>query len=141
MRLHSGADGRADCFFSYSESLEYFRLALFGCASVTAHRRNKERPAAARFHRVDDAGKQVDETTHTATAGSDADPHPLLQIVQESRLEQSLSSFSTNVSDVVQRKKLGHMSQWWQGTSWKRHGQLLLQRPSLSLTELPFQPI
>jgi hypothetical protein len=131
------ANGCARRFFINSEPVEYLRLPVFSGASVTPHRGKHERLPAARFDRVNNAAEQFDKTAHTATAGSDADPHPLLQIVQESRLEQSLSSLSTNVSDVVQRKKLGHMSQWWQGTSWKRHGQLLLQRPSLSLTELP----
>src|ERR1051325_8239783 len=83
MRLHGGTDGRSDCFFSDSESLEYFRLALFRCASVTAHRGNKERPAATRLHRVNDTGEQVDETTHAATAGSDGDLRIRLERIKE----------------------------------------------------------
>jgi len=53
MRLHGGADGRSDHFFGDSEPAEYFRLALFSC--------------------INDARKQVNETTHAATAGRDAD--------------------------------------------------------------------
>jgi hypothetical protein len=93
VRLHSGADGRSDCFFSDSESLEYFRLPVFGCASVTAHCGNNERPAATRFDGVNDAGEQVDETAHAATAGSNGDLRIRLQRIEEPGLEQSLLSF------------------------------------------------
>ena len=101
MRLHSGTDGRSDCFFSNPESLEYFRLPVFRCASVTAHRGNKERLAALRFHRVNDAGKQLDEATHTATAGSNGDLRIRLQRIEEPGLEQSLLSFMSQVVDVI----------------------------------------
>src|ERR1051325_1315364 len=112
MRLHCGADGRSDCFFSDSESLEYFRLAVFGCAAVTAHRGNQERPAAARLHRVNDAGEQVDETTHTATAGSNGDLRIRLQGIEEPGLEQSLLGFVSQVGDVIPGEKLCDVGEW-----------------------------
>jgi hypothetical protein len=73
MRLHGGADGRSDHFFGDSEPAEYFRLALFSCAAMTAHRRDHKGPGATRFHCINDARKKVNETTHAATAGRDAD--------------------------------------------------------------------
>jgi hypothetical protein len=112
MRLHSGSDGRSDCFFSDSESLEYFCLAFFGGASVTAHRGNQERPAATRFHCVNDAGEQVDKTTHPATTGSDCDLRIRFQRVEEPGLEQLLLSFMSQVVNVISWKKLRHVSEW-----------------------------
>src|ERR1041385_3479023 len=112
VRLHGGANGRSDCFFSDSESLKYFCLAFFGSASVTAHRGNQERPATTRFHGVNDAGEQVDKTTHPATTGSDGDLRLRLQRVEETGLEQSLLSFISQVVNVISWKKLRHVSEW-----------------------------
>ena len=87
MSLHRGADRRASGGFSNSESLEYFRLACFSRAAVTAHRWNNERLAAARFYCIDDAGDQFDKTAHPATAGSDGNARVWLQTVEKPGLE------------------------------------------------------
>src|ERR1044072_8478807 len=112
MRLHGGPDGCSDRFFSNSKPPQYFRLALFGCAAVAAHRRNQERLATTRSYCIDNAGKQVDEPSHTATAGSDGDLRIRLQRIEEPGLEQSLLSFVSNIRDVFVRKKLRHVSEW-----------------------------
>src|SRR5689334_12297043 len=121
VRSHRRLYRRAELFLVYTQSMEYFDLSCFDRAAVAAHSGHDERLAAFLLNGVDDAGKQVGETTHSSAAGGDGDLVAFLDPINESGLDQFLTNVAARVGNMLVREALSHLDQRRRGQAWERH--------------------